>query len=384
MIIALTPISRMSQMYSSSLKNRWQFFEQMSQWIFMLKLTEVVVNPEDVCCCDSYVDAEMHSAAAAQVLQELVEKLSLEDTGELLLQPLGCTTSLLDHLVDAAIDTSAAEARRRSAIKLLCFLLRRAAEPEIMCMLAPSPGGQPMPSVVPNRLFQLRERIICHIETRMPDVFRVLIAYGAPADGADGQPAVAATVYSVYTVEQPFSSMRLLLVELLVLMVESDEAVSIDMPVDLWRQLIAWTLKYAHNNIYHAFFYRILFAVLRCVNMHLKNKNGIVEIFYTIQLHFVYRAVLTFPPYYCRIGCRQNQEQAQRTLLQKAKFVTFLIDSFLPFPATEGDVLPKRAPAELINRAVARGLLLNCANALRLQVRSSLPFHLQTFGQFFA
>jgi hypothetical protein len=81
MLIALTPVSRISQLYQLSLKNRWMFFEQLSQKNFMLKLIEVIVNPHEYCYVNGYINAEQHSACATFVLQELVEKLSVEDAG---------------------------------------------------------------------------------------------------------------------------------------------------------------------------------------------------------------------------------------------------------------------------------------------------------------
>ena len=267
MLICLTPVPRMSQLYIASAKNRWMFFEQISQWILMLKITEVVVNPEATCFVNHTVDAEQHSGAATQVLQELIEKLSLEDTGELLLQPLGYTTELLDQLVNTTLNVDVSESRRRSAGRLLCFLLRRAAEPEIMCMLATQPGAPPHPTVVPNRLFPLRERIIVHMETRMGELFESILSYNSAeriaAQGQSSPVGPGPINFSGYTVEQPFGSLRALLVELMTLMVESDENVGNVLPLELWKLLMTWTFKYAHNNIFHSFFYRLVFAILR-------------------------------------------------------------------------------------------------------------------------
>lgn len=300
MIVALTPVPRMTQLYIMSSKNRWQFFEQLGQWVFMLHLTEIVTNPEAHCYIEGsgnagaegaggengalagMIDAEQHSNAAAQVLQELIEKLSLEDTGELLLQPLGYTPELMNHLIDRTIDfqkveaeanataasASSSSSQRRSSARLLCFLLRRAAEPEIMCMMSSSPGSPPVPTVVPNRLFPLRERLLIQMATRMRDIFATLVAIGDSSSDqlVSSQYSRGPVVYSGYVVPQPFTAIRALLVELLALMVESDENVGVNMPVELWRHIFAWALKYPHNNIYHSYVYRLVFAVLRFEN----------------------------------------------------------------------------------------------------------------------
>ncbi len=309
MIVALTPVPRMTQQYISSSKNRWIFFEQLSNWIFLLRLTEVIVGAEKICFLSDGIDAEQHSASASQVLLELIEKLSLEDTGELLLQPLGYTTELLDLLLDKAMDTSSGPCQRRYSARMMCFLLRRAAEPEIMCMMSSAPNSPPAPALVPNRIFPLRERILEHLETRTMALIGAILASAEDTTSSSiyspptAPPAVAATVsttavdgdgesgvgcdsvsevsaaastaavtavgvvepivFSGFTVTRPFTAMRALLVELLALLVESDECVGNSFPLELWLKLMLWTVEYPHNNIYHSFFFRIVFAILR-------------------------------------------------------------------------------------------------------------------------
>ena len=285
MIIALTPVSRVSQLYITCTKSRWLFFEHLSQWVFLLKLTDIVVRPELYCYISSGndVNADDHSSAASQVFQELIEKLSLEDIGEVLLQPLGYTTSLLDMLVNTAIDIQSETSRRRTSLQLLCFLLRRAAEPEVMCMVAGGPSNVATPSIVPNRLHPLRERIINHLESRMTEIFTIISTFDTtylpitPTTTSSSNNTTASSnpyhicaidgpiQYSAYRIEQPFTTMRALLIEYMTLMIESDEMIALQLPIPLWRLLMEWTIKYAHNSIYHAFFYRLIFAVLRLV-----------------------------------------------------------------------------------------------------------------------
>jgi hypothetical protein len=177
MLVALTPVSRMTQLYISSAKHRWVFFEQMSQWNIMLKLVEVVTKPDQMCAVDGYITVEQHSSSASIVLHELIEKLSLEDTGELLLQPFGYTKAIVDGLVDTAL-SSESEAIRRTSMRLLCFLLRRVADSDIVCIMSPAVGAAPAPTYVPNRLFPLREKIIGNILGRVPEIADALIASG--------------------------------------------------------------------------------------------------------------------------------------------------------------------------------------------------------------
>lgn len=325
MLVSMAPITKTSPLYNSASKSRWAFFEILSQWIFILKVSEIVVKPQDHCCIDALATAEQHSSAAAHVIQELIEKLSIEDSGEILLQPFGFVSSLLYNFIDAAIDKSLQDDIRRSAIKLLCLLVRRAAEPEIAC-ISPALGAPPTQTFISNKLFPLRDKITDHIKKRISDIMQCIMGLN-DEEGNDSKPIK----YSSYTIKQPFSVLRSLLIELLVLLVESDDSVAAFIPIELWQNLMSWCITYAHNNIYHAIFYRLVFAVLR-----------------------------------------HNQEKPQRLLFEKAMFIDFLIDNFIPYPDKEEEARAKDVAIDTLNKHAARGLLMNCANAMRLQA-STLP-----------
>lgn len=138
-IITLAPIMRSSQLFTLCAKSRWTFFEQLSEWNMMLRIAEVVVRPKEFCVVTGDVTLEQHSSCAAQLLQELCEKLSLEETGEILLQPLGHTPEILDYLVFTGVNPNIVEPIRRASLKLLCFMLKRSAEPTLLCMVS-TPG----------------------------------------------------------------------------------------------------------------------------------------------------------------------------------------------------------------------------------------------------
>ena len=326
MLIALTPVSRMSQLFVLSGKNRWLFFEQLSQKNFMLTLVEIIVFPEEFCYVNGYINAEQHSSCASFVLQELVEKLSLEETGELLLQPFGYTQQLLEHLIDTSLSGSVMSIRR-SCTKLLCFLLRRVADSDILYMVSAGNGAAPAPAYVPNRLFPLRDRIINHIylrikfymdalensdveynrilnknkrknnnnnnnnsgnndnggdnyENDIDDNINNIVSYNLiEIDIEDNDSEIENDAitnfssetsgnpvkYSAYTVKKPFTVLRSVFFELITLLVESNDSVADLISVELWILLIRWTLKYAHNSIFHAIFFRLIYSVLRCV-----------------------------------------------------------------------------------------------------------------------
>jgi hypothetical protein len=295
----------------------------------MLKLIEVIVNPHEYCYIHGYINAEQHSACATFVLQELVEKLSVEDTGELLLQPFGYTKKLLEHLIDTSLAGEVVSIRR-SATKLLCFLLRRIADSDILYMISAGGGAAPAPAYVPNRLFPLRCRIINQINQRIQEFMSALIL--EKDHDNETEKSSSYVKYSSYTVNNPFTVLRSVFIEFITLMVESDDTVADLIPVELWKILISWILKYAHNSIFHAIFFRLIFSVLR-----------------------------------------QEQESAQRSLFQKAKFATFLIENFVPFPKKPSDLPGKNSAGVYANKYAARGLIMNCANAVRLQTNNQPP-----------
>lgn len=129
---------------------------------------------------------------------------------------------------------------------------------------------QPVPMCVPNRMHHLRALIVDHLSAIVGEVFRILINY----DSTDGMfPDVIeknktqSTVvrHMGYAVAKPFTTMRLLLVEFAVCMVEASPDVAPLMPAEFWTVLMTWVLRYAYNNIFHSYFYRLVFSVLRCV-----------------------------------------------------------------------------------------------------------------------
>lgn len=206
MVVALTPLSRMSQLYVACNKARGEFFQQLTDCLFLLKITEVIAKPEEFCKIDDDASADMHSSLATQVLQELIEKLSLEDSGESLLQPLGYATELLDILIDATVKPTYDKGIRSSATRLICFLLRRAAEPEIMCIVSPIAGAPPTPTCVANRLFPLRERIINIVENRIEDITNSLINFNN--NQIESGQKVEPLKFAGYSVQEPFTTLR--------------------------------------------------------------------------------------------------------------------------------------------------------------------------------
>lgn len=334
MLIALTPVPRTGTLYTACSKNRWIFLDEMNTWNFMLQIARVVSKPDQYCALNSFVNADQHSTAAAQLLQEIIEKISLEESGESLLVPIGNSSEIIDTLVDGIVKPrlNTADGMRRSCARMICFMLRRAADMEILCYNHHPNGAPPSATYVPNRLFNLRESIVNHTRARLGDLLNLL--HGYDNFHHEGK---SSNKYSNYEVAKPFTSLRAMAIEVIVLMVESEETVaSAILTPDTWKLFITWVIQYAHNNVFHALFYRIVFAVLR-----------------------------------------QEQEEAQRILFQKAKFASFLIENFVPYSVgiTKAAVKAASTAAEkdLVARRIAcRGLIMNCANAIRLQVNSQV------------
>jgi len=350
MIVGLSPISRQSPLYTACEPYRREFIRHLDQWNFLTKVVELVVAPEDKCYTNGYVDAESHSLYASQLFQECVEKLSIEEFGKDLLRPIAATPTLLNMLVSCVADSKADEYKRQHSCKILYFLLRRAADPEILCMIGNPQGGAAQPTAVPNQLFEIREQIIEIVGKKLPLIIRALSTY-SPSEIRKSQDPRKTKIpegpvkFNTYEVPEPFTTMRISLVELVVILIESDETMASYLTAEVWRVLLKWVTQFSYNNTYQSLFYRLIFAVLR-----------------------------------------QNQELHQRNLFVAGNFLQFLMDSFLEIPfkldsagkVTQGDGTvhyhpPRDASQELKNLFVVRCLVMNCSHAVRLQAGSQPP-----------
>lgn len=273
-LVALTPIPRASSLYTSSSTNRWKYFEALSKSLFILKLVEVVVNPTENCRLDEYVTPEQHCSSAAQTLQELIEKLSIEEIGEIVLQPLGYTPSLIESLLDCALGSSPSSpgsfsphqtheaflTSRYVSLRILSFLLKKSINSENICFVS-GPNNNPIATLVPNRLFPLRPLMLQTFLSRLKDLELAII--GTANAVRDMDPVN----HPGHKCHHPFSSHRSQLIELFVLILEGSAAEMTigEISVECWKLLIQWNFEYAHNNIYHSMFYRLLFAMLRSI-----------------------------------------------------------------------------------------------------------------------
>jgi hypothetical protein len=258
-LIGLTPLPRSSPLFASASAARLKFFQALSDWIFLLRLSEVVVRPSELCLTSEYITSDQHCSAAAQTLSEIVEKLSNDDMGELLLQPLGYSRTLIEsflHKGTSSDMTSSSTTCQRSCLKFLSFLLKKSANENNVIYLSGGPSNPPVPTSIPNRLYPLRGMII--------DLFldNLLVLEAALIETSTLNETVTVN-HPGHVCSVPFSSYRTQLVELLVLIVEASPSIAQNFSIDLWKLLIAWNFEYSHNNIYHSSFYRLIFAILR-------------------------------------------------------------------------------------------------------------------------
>lgn len=70
---------------------------------------------------------------------------------------------------------------------------------------------------------------------------------------------------------------------------------------------------------------------------------------------------------------RQGQEAPQKILFQKAKFASFLAENFLLTSGDSEQNDESNSKDSVRKKLGIRGLLMNCANAIRLQISTQTP-----------
>lgn len=345
MLVSLSPVPRGSVQYENVAEQREDFIGELQSMDFLTKLVDVVVSPESVCVMTEEVTVEVHSQFACQLFQECLEKLSLEELGETLLVPFIETSNQLERMLNTITDPNARGFTRRNCTRMLDVLLRQASEPELMSSLPLAGGHMGMPQTVANRLYPLRDRIIEHLASGFEGLMNLVLTFEPTMEdlgGASGMTMGGGDsgrenfVYSTHAVGMPFSTLRINFMDLVALLVESDEDMALKMTGQFWRRLLSWCAEYAHNNIFHSICYRLIFSVLR-----------------------------------------QQLPIAQKVLFEEGGLVDFLADNFLPLPQGEGEgawkTPPKGTSADIVGKYVMRGMILNTANACRLHSLTLSP-----------
>lgn len=334
--------------YSCTPPKKWAFFRALSDWKVLLVLAAHVSTP-------AY--SEAHSIGAADVFIELLDRLAADDNGELLLQPAAYCPELLEGLVSAAVDRSGARSigQRTAAIKCVLRLLQKSSLDKVQ-----GPPTSPYQSfgativnMVPNQLAPLREKIFSLIETHLPKLLRYLV------DKYDHQQTIemdleadtpvlppGAVRHTAYVVKVPFTEFRLTLVQTLVEIVAHNPnklASSELFDARVWRVLVAWFFEYAHNNLYHAAFYQLVFIALRSDSQaHHQRKQS--------------EDLMQSP------AAPQATVSSLEVLVKKLKLVSLLVEHY------------RRDESNASNGSSSyKGYILQLCNAIRLQAASQSP-----------
>jgi len=311
--------------YASTPPKKWVFFRALSEWKVLLVLAEHVCSVEF---------GEIHTIGAADVFVELLDRLAADENGQLLLQPAAYCPELLEGLIKAAVEPedpkSDAKQRtvgqRTAAMKCVFRLLQKSTLEKVQ-----GPPTSPYQSfgativnLVPNQLGPLREKIYELVEQHLGELLRYLIQKYVSQqniempDEESGKPLPESAVrHTAYVVKVPFTELRLTLVEALVeIVAHNPRLMSEHFDANVWRVLVTWFFEYAHNNLYHAAFYQLVFIALRTDN-----------------------------------------QQALEVLVKKLKLVTLLVEHY----REDGDSTSNR------------GYILQICNAVRLQAASQSP-----------
>uniref|UniRef100_M4C5A3 Uncharacterized protein n=1 Tax=Hyaloperonospora arabidopsidis (strain Emoy2) TaxID=559515 RepID=M4C5A3_HYAAE len=310
--------------YTSTPPKKWAFFRALAEWKVLLVLATHVWSREY---------GETHSIGAADVFVELLDRLAADENGQLLLQPAAYCSELLEGLISAAVEPDCNKAapqrtvaQRTAAMKCVFRLLQKSKLEKVQ-----GPPTSPYQSfgativnLVPNQLEPLREKIYQLVEQHLGDLLNYLIQkYVSQQNiempgGESGKPLPASAVrHTAYVVKVPFTELRLMLAETLVeVMAHNSRLMSEHFDVNVWRVLLTWFFEYAHNNLYHAAFYQLVFIALRTDN-----------------------------------------QQALEVLVKKLKLVTLLVERY----RADGDSTSNK------------GYILRICNAIRLQAASQSP-----------
>ncbi|TMW68686.1 hypothetical protein Poli38472_006154 [Pythium oligandrum] len=304
--------------YQATPQKKWQFFRSLSEWKILLVLAEHVYGT-------SYT--EEHNIGAADVFVELLDRLSADENGAILLQPAAYCPELLENLIRTAVDNklSRSAGQRTAAMKCVLRLLQRS-----MLEKVQGPPTSPYQSfggtivnLVPNQLASLREKIFELAEKDMAIMLQYMTEkyqdqQNIQMDLSSDKPLPDSAVrHTAYVVKVPFTEFRLMLVDALVELIAHNPVKMHDhFDVNVWRVLVAWFFEYAHNNLYHAAFYQLVFIALRTDN----------------------KATLAI-------------------LMKKLKLVTSLIENYRNEEVSSSN----------------KGYILQCCNAIRLQAASQSP-----------
>ena len=255
LLLTLSPVNRISHPSTSFVRIRKEFYEQVSRCNVLQKIVDAMCSP-DKHLPASHLSADHYASACTQLFCDFIEKLSLDENSEQILQPLGQSSALIDSLVAGGIDESRSDMVQNACLKSLCFLIKLSADPEVVVFSTLPTGMTLVPISVPSVLHPLHNRMIGYLEMKVPLVLEALIS---PA-----QLKQQGTIrHPGYSVEIPFTWKRILLLEVIVRLGESKASICSYITVDHWKVLMRWIIDYSHNSMFHALFYKLFIVVLK-------------------------------------------------------------------------------------------------------------------------
>ncbi|OQS02112.1 hypothetical protein THRCLA_05493 [Thraustotheca clavata] len=312
------------RMYKSTPDAKWRFFRGLAEMKLLVALGEHVCKPEY---------SEAHAVAAADVFLELIDRLAADDNGELLLQPAGHSTQLLNDFIKTFLDVPNTKdplsylappcGRRQAALRCLLGLLHKSSLEQVQGPPT-SPYhsfGATIVNLVPNQLLSLRSRIFSHVGGHGITKYLDFIVQQYRAQIKVSGTKDFTIKHTGYSVQFPFTAFRMDLIQMVEELVRNDPALLEHFTFETWQALVFWFLQFPHNNLYQGIFCRLIFSAIRT-----------------------------------------NDESILRPLLQKLKLVTTLIKAYHN------------------EDKAARGYIIYCCNLLRLQASAVAPdAYIRTF-----
>jgi hypothetical protein len=212
------------------------------------------------------------------------------------------STSFIDGLFKAVSseDDSCSLEQRQACANVLRELLLKSGEK----VFEQTDFSKPIPNMLSAIHDKLHEHAIVHLEKLCTVITNM-----------ENQKSVASSIpFSSYAVKRPFGMFRFTLVEILAdLIVNAPKSLD-KVPAALWRVLSTWFLDYAHNNLYHGQFWKIV-----------------------------------------QVAVRDNHVESLKTLFAKNKFLSKIIDHY----KTEA--------------TAAKGFIILITNSLRLASDAQAP-----------
>ena len=271
MLVALTPL-KMTTAHTSTHRLKKEYYDQLSKSNLLQLITDIMGSPQDFMTFPFYPFSSDHYASSmSQLFCDMIEKLSLDEFAESILQPLGASSSLLDTLISSSLSSLKNESIHTSSLRCICFIVKLSADPEVVVFSHAPTGGMLLPTSVPSVLHPMHDRMTGFIERRLPELIDAILAYPPSINdfqnGLTNGTVVEPVAHPGYKVSHPFGWRRILLLEVINRLVESKASGCAHFTPSFWKQLCGWIAEYPHNNMYHVLFYRIFFVVLKCVHL---------------------------------------------------------------------------------------------------------------------